>query len=168
MKNSVAIPHCQSTILFQKKRKRVLLENGANTFAGWQGCHKPSICGGGIVAKSFPTLVIPWTVTHQAPPSMGFSRQEYWSGLPFPSPGGSSWPRDWTQISWAAGRFFTNRATWESIFKNKQQQQQQQQKQYLQSTLKCNKMRYAYVQISYMILYKFQKANSSPLLRRRK
>ena len=29
----------------------------------------------------------PWTVTYQAPQSMGFSRQEYWSGLPFPSPG---------------------------------------------------------------------------------
>ena len=29
----------------------------------------------------------PWTVARQAPPSMGFSRQEYWSGLPFPSPG---------------------------------------------------------------------------------
>ena len=29
----------------------------------------------------------PWTVAHQAPPSMGFSRQEYWSGFPFPSPG---------------------------------------------------------------------------------
>ena len=29
----------------------------------------------------------PWTVANQAPPSMGFSRQEYWSGLPFPSPG---------------------------------------------------------------------------------
>ena len=28
-----------------------------------------------------------WTVAHQAPPSMEFSRQEYWSGLPFPSPG---------------------------------------------------------------------------------
>ena len=28
----------------------------------------------------------PWTVAHQAPPSMGFSRREYWSGLPFPSP----------------------------------------------------------------------------------
>ena len=28
-----------------------------------------------------------WTVAYQAPPSMGFSRQEYWSGLPFPSPG---------------------------------------------------------------------------------
>ena len=30
---------------------------------------------------------IPWMVAYQAPPSMGFSRQEYWSGLPFPSPG---------------------------------------------------------------------------------
>ena len=29
----------------------------------------------------------PWSAAHQAPPSMGFSRQEYWSGLPFPSPG---------------------------------------------------------------------------------
>ena len=29
----------------------------------------------------------PWTVAHEAPPSVGFSRQEYWSGLPFPSPG---------------------------------------------------------------------------------
>ena len=32
-------------------------------------------------------FVTPSTVAHQAPPSMGFSRQEYWSGLPFPSPG---------------------------------------------------------------------------------
>ena len=29
----------------------------------------------------------PWTVAYQAPPSMGFSRQEYWSGSPLPSPG---------------------------------------------------------------------------------
>ena len=29
----------------------------------------------------------PWTVAHQAPQSTGFSRHEYWSGLPFPSPG---------------------------------------------------------------------------------
>ena len=42
---------------------------------------------GGLVAKSCPTLVTPLTVTCQAPLSMGFSRQEYWSGLPFPSPG---------------------------------------------------------------------------------
>ena len=32
-------------------------------------------------------LATPWTVAHQAPPSVGLSRQEYWSGLPFPSPG---------------------------------------------------------------------------------
>ena len=32
-------------------------------------------------------FVTPWTVAYQAPPSMGFSRQEYWSGFPFPSPG---------------------------------------------------------------------------------
>ena len=43
--------------------------------------------GGGLVAKSCLTLATPWTVACQAPLSMGFSRQEYWSGLPFPSPG---------------------------------------------------------------------------------
>ena len=39
------------------------------------------------VAQLSPTLCDPWTVAHQAPPSMEFSRQEYCSGLPFPSPG---------------------------------------------------------------------------------
>ena len=39
------------------------------------------------ITQSCLTLVTPWTVAYQAPPSMGFSRQEYWSGLPFPSPG---------------------------------------------------------------------------------
>ena len=43
--------------------------------------------GDGLVAKSCPTLATPWTVACQAPLSMGFSRQEYWSRLPFPSPG---------------------------------------------------------------------------------
>ena len=41
------------------------------------------------VSQSCPTPCNPWTVAHEAPPSMGFSRQEYWSGLPFPSPGRS-------------------------------------------------------------------------------
>ena len=31
-------------------------------------------------------LATPWTAAYQAPPSMGFSRQEYWSGVPLPSP----------------------------------------------------------------------------------
>ena len=41
----------------------------------------------GVVAQSCPTFATPWTVAYQASPSMGFSRQEYWIGLPFPSPG---------------------------------------------------------------------------------
>ena len=43
-----------------------------------------------VEVKSFSRVQLfatPWTVAHQAPPSMGFSRQEYWSGLPFLSPG---------------------------------------------------------------------------------
>ena len=35
----------------------------------------------------FGSLGAPWTVAHQAPPSLGFSREEYWSGVPCPSPG---------------------------------------------------------------------------------
>ena len=46
-------------------------------------------------------LATPWTATHQAPPSMGFSRQEYWSGVPLPSP---SWgiDLDYCDIEWFA------------------------------------------------------------------
>ena len=43
--------------------------------------------GGGLVTKLCPSLVTPWTVACQAPLSIGFSRQEYGGGLPFPSPG---------------------------------------------------------------------------------
>ena len=39
-----------------------------------------------LVAQLCLTLCDPWTVAHQAPLSMEFSRQEHWSGLPFPSP----------------------------------------------------------------------------------
>ena len=54
---------------------------------GWRGGRG---CGGGLVAKSCPTLAIPWTVAHQAPLSMGFSRQEYWSGFAISFSRGSS------------------------------------------------------------------------------
>ena len=53
----------------------------------------------------------PWSIAHQAPLPMGFSRQEYWSGLPFPSARGSSQLRDWTQLSCIAGRCFNLWAT---------------------------------------------------------
>ena len=45
------------------------------------------ITGGGLVARSCSSLTTPQTVAHQAILSMGFFRQEYWSGLPSPSPG---------------------------------------------------------------------------------
>ena len=61
-------------------------------------------------------FVTPWTIPHQAPPSMEFSRQESWNGLPFPSPRGSSQPRDWTRVSCIAGRRFTVWATRESQY----------------------------------------------------
>ena len=53
----------------------------------------------------------PWTIAHQTPLSIGFSRQEYWSGLPFPSPGDLSNPGIKTEslVSPAlASGFFTN------------------------------------------------------------
>ena len=39
-----------------------------------------------LIAQSGLTFATRWTVAHQTPPSVEFSRQEYWSGLPFPSP----------------------------------------------------------------------------------
>ena len=54
------------------------------------------------VAQSFVT---PWTVDCEAPLSVGFSRQEYWSGLPFPSPGALPDPGVLHPV--LAGGFFT-------------------------------------------------------------
>ena len=66
-------------------------------------------------------FVIPWTVACQAPLSMGFSRQEYWSGLPFPSPRGlpdlGMEPKSLTSPA-LAGWFFTTSTTWEALFKS--------------------------------------------------
>ena len=64
-----------------------------------------------------PTLWDPVTVAHQAPLSMGFSRQEYWSGLPCPPPGDLPDPgAEPTSLTSPAlvGRFFTTSATWEN------------------------------------------------------
>ena len=58
-----------------------------------------------------------WTVACQAPLSMGFSRQAYWSGFPGPSPGDSPTPGIdlvFHYVSCIAGGFFTTRATWEA------------------------------------------------------
>ena len=44
------------------------------------------VVSGGLAAQWYLTLTTSWTAAHQASLSMGFPRQEYWSGLPFPSP----------------------------------------------------------------------------------
>ena len=69
--------------------------------------------------QCFVTL---WTIAHQAPLSMGFSRQERWSGLAFPSPGDFPNPgiEPVSLVSPAlAGVFFTTSATWEAQMLNK-------------------------------------------------
>ena len=60
-------------------------------------------------------FVTPWTVAHQAPLSMGFSRQEYWSGLPFLTPGDLPDPGIKPLSPSLAGGFFTTSATWEAF-----------------------------------------------------
>ena len=62
-------------------------------------------------------FMTPWTVAHQSPLIMEFSRQKYWSGLPFPTAG--DLPNSGIEpVSLAspvlAGRFFTSCATWEA------------------------------------------------------
>ena len=58
-----------------------------------------------------PLSAAPWTVNRQAPLSMGFSRQEYWTGLPCPPPGAE--PQSLTFLSLADG-FLTINAIWEA------------------------------------------------------
>src|SRR5574340_381233 len=75
------------------------------------GCHFLLQCMKGKseseVTQSCPTLCYPTTVAHQAPLFIGFSRQEYWSGLPFPPPGDLADPVIEPSSAALAGRFFT-------------------------------------------------------------
>jgi len=62
-----------------------------------------------------PKFATPWTVAHQAPLSMEFPRQEYWSGLPFPSPGDLPDPGiELVFPALAGGIFTTEPPTWEA------------------------------------------------------
>ena len=64
-----------------------------------------------LVTQSCLTLAASWTVARQALLSMGFSRQEFWSGLPFPSPGDLANPDIKPSSLARAGRFFTTEPT---------------------------------------------------------
>ena len=80
----------------------------------FQGCIN-NVCV--LVVLSCLTLATPWTVARQAPLSMGFSRKEYWSGLPFPPPG--DLPNPATESAYLvsptlAGGFFIISFKWEA------------------------------------------------------
>ena len=63
-------------------------------------------------------FAILWTIAYQAPLSLGYPMQEYWSRLPFPSPGDFSWPRDPTRVSYISymGRWILYHwVTWEAV-----------------------------------------------------
>ena len=60
-----------------------------------------------VISKSCLTLATPLTIAHQVPLPMGFPRQEYWSGLPFPSPGDIPDPEIEPKSPALACKFFT-------------------------------------------------------------
>ena len=76
---------------------------------GTTSCERPAVgnSSSSVSCSVVPDSATPWTAARQAPLSMGFSRQEYWSELPSPFSRGSYWPRAWTRVSYIAGRFFT-------------------------------------------------------------
>ena len=71
----------------------------------WQ--HRAGIEDVRICSVVSDSLVTPWTVARQDPLSVGFSRQEYWSGLPFPPPGHLPHPGIKPTSPALAGGFFT-------------------------------------------------------------
>ena len=91
---------------------------------GRKGC-KPEELGVIIsvcvcVCSAMPDSVTPWTVVHQTPLSMEFSRQEYWSGVPFPTPGDRPKPgiepESFVSPALAGRFFFTTSAAWEAPY----------------------------------------------------
>ena len=78
---------------------------------------EPTWMGLKVKVKSLSSVRLfatPWTVAYQAPSSIGFSRQEYWNGLPFSFSRGSSRPRVRNQVSHIPGRCFNLWATRDS------------------------------------------------------
>ena len=110
----IAPPAVQSWSLNHWTAREVLFY--CDHFSGYLRANKQNIfscvccC---LVAKSCLTLCHPMDCS--PPGSMEFSKQEYWSGLPFPSPGGSSQSRDRTCTSCIGKQFLYHWATWEAI-----------------------------------------------------
>ena len=78
--------HKENVNVYQVKSeiwKNYLLYNSNYMIIRVRGCTEQTESKSEVQVRHFGT---PWTAVYQAPPFMGFSRQEYWSGLPFPSP----------------------------------------------------------------------------------
>ena len=76
----------RSHLLLPERKHKKLFHAGRFPIS-WNKLSNYNYGGGGLVAMLCQILATPWTVACQVPLSVGFSRQEYWSGLPFPSPG---------------------------------------------------------------------------------
>ena len=78
-----------------------------------------SVC---VCSVASDILWPPWTVAHQVPLCIEFSRQEYWSGFPIPFFRGFSWPRDWKCISFifcVSRQILYHCTTWEAPLRSK-------------------------------------------------
>ena len=118
-KRDIMLKKSAADFLKQITSKGLLYSTGNSAQSMWQPGWEGSLGenGGGFFAKSCLTLVTPWTVACQAPLSTGFSRQEYWNGLPCPAPEDLPNPRiePMSLPSPAlAGGFFTTSATWKA------------------------------------------------------
>ena len=104
--NLVSYNYCRWDAVYHLS-KSTLSEANLHGFDAWLCCLAGMRACACLIMSDSAT---PWTVTHQAPLCMGFSRQEYWSGLPCPTPGDLFNPgiEPASLISPAlAGRFFT-------------------------------------------------------------
>ena len=117
--STLPLPHVTCG-LYSKYLAFELFINWKYSFEGWL-CATDNVLSESESVKSLSHVwlsMTPWTVAHQAPLSMEFSRQEYWSRLPFPSPGiflTQGWPRDQTRGRLHCGQILYHPATREAL-----------------------------------------------------
>ena len=106
--------HIYNAIIFSHKKEQILVcctkvNEPRDSYTEWSQKEKNKYHALTHVLSCSATSssVTLWTMVHQAPLSIGFSRQEYWSQQPFLSPGDLPKPRDQIQVSCLEGRFFT-------------------------------------------------------------
>ena len=102
--------HCPYPAIYCHQRTLIFSPQKSIPLFYQTSCFRTTVKREEVSLSRVGLFATPWKVAYQAPLSMGFSRQEYWSGLPFPSPQ----PRGRTQVSCIADRCFTIWATREA------------------------------------------------------